>query len=222
MKFIKIDLQNRRNTTLLAKAFMEKLFPKSISGDIYYFLDLFDMDTPVRYIYFTEMYYEKLFYYLSEDDFLSKISRSNAEFEWKNLAERIKIGSVVNEDIGILKIYDYGEQNFDPIVLNNEEIQNILKIQPKDNLDKEELQEEVLKDLKRIYKRLNISVSGLMKGIGLALSIPIKFENEQKFSFYPIFEVLKKFDLNIKDMDIYKGEEKNFLNIQIVIKEWSK
>ncbi|MDP2455329.1 MULTISPECIES: hypothetical protein, partial [unclassified Kaistella] len=105
---------------------------------------------------------------------------------------------------------------------SNEEIQNILKIQPKDNLDKEELQEEVLKDLKRIYKRLNISVSGLMKGIGLALSIPIKFENEQKFSFYPIFEVLKKFDLNIKDMDIYKGEEKNFLNIQIVIKEWSK
>ena len=222
MKFIKIDLQNRRNTTLLAKAYMEKLFPKSISGDIYYFLDLFDMDTPVRYIYFTEIYYEKLFYYLSEDDFLSKISKSNAEFEWKNLAERIKIGSVINEDIGILKIYDYGEQNFDPILLDNEEIQNILKIQPKDNLDNEELQEEVLKDLKRIYKRLNISVSGLMKGIGLALSIPIKFENEQKFSFYPIFEVLKKFDLNIKDMDIYKGEEKNFLNIQIVIKEWSK
>lgn len=218
---IKIDINNSTNLTLLYGAYFDNLFPKSIYGELLYEEDLSNIELTVRYLYFEEVYYVSLMEFLKSDELMIKISESNSRNEWLNLIETLKNYTIVeNVDVGVLNIYTPSKINFNTISLSNSIVESVLNREIENFSIGRKLFEEIQKDLRRIYQRVDISINNYPNGMGISILIPIKEENEQRFPFKPIIELLKKYNQEIEDLNFYKGAKENNIHVSMKIKDW--
>ncbi len=216
---IRLNIRNRQNLTLLAKAYMENLFVQCNIGEMFY-----DKDerNEIRFIYFEQNYYSLLIEDIFSPEKLLRISTSNSSNEWRELLEAIKNHEeVTNLDYGKLFLYDIGNSNYSTFEIPQERIENVLSLQmPVINSDND-LYVNIEADLKRIYVGKKISVSRFTNGRGISVNVPIKNETKQRFPFNPIIQLLKKYKQEIEDINIFKGENQNELFISIKILNWS-
>jgi hypothetical protein len=216
---IRINISNRQNLTLLAKAFLENLFVKCNIGEMFY-----DKDerNEIRFIYFEPNYYSLLTKDIFSSEKLSRITTSNSANEWKDLIEVIKNHEEIeNIDYGKLFLYDIGNTNYSTTEIPQERIENVLSL-PMPIINSEyDLYLSIEADLKRIYVGKIISVSRFTNGRGISVKLPFKNETKQRFPFNPIIRLLKKYEQEIEDINIFKGENQNELYISIKILNWS-
>jgi hypothetical protein len=215
----RINIRNRQNLTLLAKAYMENLFVQCTIGEMFY-----DKDerNEIRFIYFEPNYYSLLIEDIFSQEKLARISISNASNEWKELIEVIKnYEEVANIDYGKLFLYDIGKSNYSAIEIPQERIENVLSLPMPVFKDDKNLYEIIEADLKRMYVGKRVSIARFTNGRGISVNVPINNEAIQKFPFKPIIVLLKKYKQEIEDINIFKGENQKEIYISIKILNWS-
>ena len=101
---IQIDIINRRNLTLLAKAYWDNLFLKCTDGEMFYEND---NQNEIKFIYFKADYYSKLITDINKAETMHKMLISNASSEWLELIKVIENGVEISKiDYGKLHLYD--------------------------------------------------------------------------------------------------------------------
>lgn len=217
MELIKIDIGSKMNLTLLAKAYVEGLFPLSTYGELYYDQNLSNVDFPVRYLFFKEDYYNHLISFISNEEVAQKMRISNSSNEWYDLVNVLRNNKIkVSADIGILHIYTPGK-SIEKLVLDEEKTKAILNREKICSSNIKEIQKEIVGDLKRIYEGLYIDVLGVL----IKISLPIENGKAQYFSLSPFLKLLEKYEQKIKNVEIRK--ESWFdrdITIFLTVKDW--
>jgi hypothetical protein len=189
--------------TLLAKAYMEGLFPRAIKGEIFFEKDL---ETEAGYVYFQPDYYEKvLIRQINSSEMLAKIRNSNASSSWLELIAVLNNAEEVFDiDLGQLELYTIVDSNFSISEYSNERLEAILKNQAKD-----ELYKSLESDFKNLFPVLDFDVfrqDGILRA---TFRLPIKGDLEQRFEFYPIIKILNKHNQSVSNIKLYKGANAN-------------
>lgn len=212
----RIDIKNRKNLTLLAKAYYDNLLPRGKGGDIFYTKA---SNGEIDYIYFENDYYSKLSFETLNIDILQKVEQSNSSADWKELFAAIRENEEVSDyDYAKLHLYDIVNINFDTINIPEERVSSVLA-SPVGHLENRgDLLSSLENDLKRIYIGMTVDVF-FQDGMRLDIDIPIDTEHEQRFPFKPIILLFKKYNLEMEDMRLYKGESNKKMRTIIMFKK---
>lgn len=205
----KINLRTRDNMTFLAKAYLERLFPRAIKGEIFFEKDL---ETESGYVYFESNYYDNtLFAELNNSQTLSKIKNSNASQQWIELISVLKDFEEVDDiNVGSLDSYSLVDENFSIIKYSEERLNSIL-----DKSQTKALYLSIQEDLKNIYPSLGFDVFRQDGVLRATLRVPIKAELEQRFDFLPIVKILEKHNQSIKNIKLFKGKDENSIYFSV-------
>jgi len=220
MELIKIDIGSRMNLTLLAKAYFDGLFPLSTYGELYYEENLYNVNFPVRYLFFKEDYYKQLISFISNEQTVHKMQISNSPNDWSNLVNALKNNKTeVSADIGMLNLYTFpAKPNYAKVVLDEEKTNAILSSEKALTNDGEKIRKEIKQDLKRIYEYIPIEIFG-KKWINI--SVPTTEENALEFPLTPVIRLLEKYEQEVEGIKLLKrDDEKKNINISIAVKNW--
>ncbi len=198
---IKIDIKNRTNLTLLAKAYLENLLPKGKEGEVFY-----DNDdrNEIKSIYFSsEEYYETLI--KAFDGKITEMASSNAFTDWLNLYETlITKKKVENVDYGELEHYTLTTKGESIRKINLDFIEN--KINKKDTF---------LKNVKRLYEGYEVTYWGNENFV----VIKLPFNNNEVFDFdlKPITQLLDIMEKRLTKFNIYRDPSRELTVVRIEI-----
>jgi hypothetical protein len=216
---IKINIKNRQNLTLLAKAFMDHLFVQCKMGEMFY-----DKDerNEIRFIYFDSNYFKLLKADVFNPEKLARISLSNMANQWRELLEVFNTyEEAIEIDYGKLFLYDIGESNYSIIEIPQERVDNVLSLPFSELKEDNELYKNIEADLKRIYIGKKVNITRFTNGRGISVKVPFKDDAIQRFPFKPIIDILKKYKQEIEDINLFKGEHQQEFYITIKILNWS-
>lgn len=208
----KIDIKNRTNVTFLAKAYMDRLLTRAKKGEVFYEKN---ESGEISNIFFDDDYYTNVLHQdINNPILLEKINKSNAAPDWNNLIMTLSdYSNVDNLLLAHWELYTLVDEEDEPISYSEELLETLLS--SKDNNSGEGFWKKIQYDLKRLFPALNMDVfkqEGLFR---ISFNIPIKFENEQRFKFKPIIQILNKYNMGLTDVKIFKTSGKGFLHISV-------
>lgn len=189
--------------TLLAKAYLERLFPRAKSGEIFFEKDL---KTEAGYVYFQTSYFENvLLPEINNSTMISRIRNSNASTQWLELISALNDFQDIDDvNLGSLESYSFVDENFSVIEYSNEKLKSILAT-PELN----ELWKSIQQDLRNIYPSLDFDVFRQDEVLRAKFTIPLKEELEQRFEFYPIIKILEKHNQSIQNIKLIKRKDES-------------
>lgn len=189
--------------TFLAKAYLERLFPRAKSGEIFFEKDL---KTEAGYVYFQPAYFENvLLPEINKSEMISRMRSSNSSNQWLELVSVLNDFEDIDEvNIGSLESYSLVDENFSVIEYSSEKLTKILA-----NAKLDELWKSIQQDLRNIYPNLDFDVfsqDGLFRA---KFWIPFKEELEQRFEFYPIIKILEKHNQIVQNIKLLKRKDES-------------
>lgn len=189
--------------TFLAKAYIERLFPRAKTGEVFFEKDL---KTESGYVYFQPTYYENiLFPEISKSEIITRMRNSNASNEWLELVSVLSdFQDVGDVNLGSLELYPLGDENFDVLEYSNEKLESILATSKLN-----ELWKSIEVDLKNIYPTLGFNVFRQDEVLRAKFRMPLKEELEQQFDFYPIIKILEKHNQVVQNIKLFKRKDEN-------------
>jgi hypothetical protein len=217
-KMIKVNILNRQNLTLLAKALIDELFIMSDSGNMFY--EKNDLNE-ISYIFFDSVYFSILINDINSLEMRLKISQSNSPNEWFSLIDALNnFEEVENVDFGHLHLYSFGKINYSQIEVSEKQLEYVLNLPFGPINNQNNLFNFIEADLKRAYIGRNIEICRFSEGRGISVNIYFRPESIQKFPFKPIIMILDKYKQEIEDINIFKGQDDNKLYIAVKILGW--
>lgn len=192
---IKIDIVNRTNLTLLAKAYLEDLLPKGKAGEV--FFD-YDDKNEIKSIYFSNKdYYNKLIKTFNAN--MLDISTSNNFIEWINLFTALQSYETIEKvDYGKLEHYHITEKN---------EIENII------NFDTVNKEDSFLINVKRIYQAYDVTYWGNENLV--VIKLPFICDEIFNFDLKPLIELLNMVEKKLIKFNIYRDPSRHITVVRI-------
>jgi len=196
---IKVDLLTRQNLTMLAKAYLDRLLPRALAGEIFYGSN---KKNEPQFIYFeNHEYFFSLLKSIKEKQNYFLIS--NAAEEWNNLFLSLNSYIEVDKiDFGDVEHYtmpvnpNYSERKIDLSILNTYD-------------------ESFYKQVKRLYRGYFVSYVGSQKTI--VIHIPFITNILMKFKVFPIVQLLKSHNQICNRLEFIRNPDTEALMLIVVL-----